>query len=76
MKLLFLLVLLVAGFIGLGFYQGWFHLNTQSDAGKTDVTLTVDKDKLSADQQRAKEKVQDLAQQAKDKAAATADKSK
>ena len=69
MKLVIILVIL-ACLAGLGFYQGWFHLGSQSSSGKSDITLTVDKDKMTADEQKAKEKVQSLGH----KAEATAEK--
>jgi hypothetical protein len=75
MKLLVPLVI-VAGLAGLGFYQGWFHLGSQNSAGKSDITLTVDKDKMNADEQKAKDKVQGLGRRADDKAAAAAEKTK
>jgi len=64
---LLLLIVLLAGLVGLGFYQGWFHFDSQNSSSKTDITITVDKDKLTADEQKAREKVQDLAHQAQDK---------
>jgi Cu/Ag efflux protein CusF len=41
------LIVLVAGFIGLGFYQNWF-------------TLTVDKEKMKKDTNTAKDAVKDV----------------
>ena len=56
--LLVVVVLLLVGIAGLGFYRGWFHLSTNSTDQKPSATITVDKDKIHADQEMAKEKVQ------------------
>jgi len=61
-------LLFIGGLVGFGFYQGWFQLGTQSNGGKADITLTVDKDKMNSDEQKAKEQIDDVAHQAKDKA--------
>ena len=63
--LLVLAVLLLVGVAGLGFYQGWFHLSTNSTDQKPSATITVDKDKIHADEEMAKEKVEGLGQKAK-----------
>ena len=73
---LILIVLIVAGVAGLGFYRGWFHVASDSAADKANVTLTVDKDKIEQDKNKAVDKVQDLGHQAKEKAAATTQKTK
>ena len=44
--LLIVLVLVVAGFVGLGFYLGWFHFASDSADDKPNITLTVDPDKF------------------------------
>jgi hypothetical protein len=63
--LLIVVVLLLVGIAGLGFYQGWFHLSTSRTDQKSNATITVDKDKIHADEAMAKEKVQDLGHKAK-----------
>jgi hypothetical protein len=61
-----MLVVLVAIALGaLGYYLGWFQVTRTDADGKPGVTVTVDKDKVHQDQERAKEK----ASQLKDKAA-------
>ena len=65
--LLVLAVLLLVGIAGLGLYRGWFHLSTNSTDQKPSATITVDKDKFHADEAMAKEKVQGLRQEAKEK---------
>jgi len=74
--LLFVCVLLVTGVAGLGFYQGWFHLSTDSADDKSNVTFTVDQDKFKKDEEKAKEKVQDLGHQVKKKTTAPTEKAK
>jgi hypothetical protein len=59
-RLLVVLVLLVVGIVCLGFYQGWFHVSTHTTDNKVNTTITVDKDKIHADEEKAKEKVQGL----------------
>ena len=60
--LLVVVVLLLVGIAGLGFYRGWFHLSTNSTDQKPSATITVDKDKIHADEEKAREKVQGLGQ--------------
>jgi hypothetical protein len=66
MKRLFtLVVLVVIAVAALGYYLGWFQVTRTDADGKPGVTVTVDKDKIHEDQQRAREK----ASQLKDKTA-------
>jgi len=44
-----LVVLIVGGFIGLGFYRGWFSVMWDSGAGKGHITGTMDEDKFKED---------------------------
>ena len=74
--LLVVVVLLLVGIAGLGFYQGWFHLSTNSTDQKSSTTITVDKDKIQEDEQSVKDKVQDFGQEAKEKTGEQADKVK
>jgi len=69
MRFRIVLVLIIAGIVGLGWYRGWFHLSSDRGADKSNVTLTVDKDKMQADKEKAVGKVQDLKHQASDGAA-------
>jgi hypothetical protein len=68
-----LLVLLVAVVIGLGVYLDWFKFSTgkSEDGGKMTVDLTIDKDKMKADADAAKEKAGTIGPKAR--AAAPAD---
>lgn len=49
-------LLAVVGVI-LGFYLGWFNFSSKNGAGKTDVTLSVDKDKIEADKDKLVDKI-------------------
>jgi hypothetical protein len=64
-NLMAVVVLLLACIVGLGFYQGWFHFSTSSTEHTSNATISVDQDKIRADEARAKEKVQDIERAAK-----------
>ena len=74
--LLVVIVLLLVGTAGLGFYRGWFSLSTDNTDHKPSATIMVDKDKIQEDEQRAKEKVQAFGQEAREKTGGRADKVK
>ncbi len=74
--LVFVFVLLLAGIAGLGLYRGWFRLSTDNTGQTPSATITVDKDRIQEDEQRAKEKVQAFGQEAKEKIGGRADKVK
>ena len=75
-RLLIVFVLLVVGVVGLGFYQGWFRLSLGRTDGKTNITGTVDEEKIERDKEKAKEKVQELEQKVREKTKAATDTSK
>jgi len=66
-RLLVVVVLLVAGIVGLGFYRGWFRLSTDNTDPNLNATITVDQDKIQADKEKAEDKVQDLGQKPRKK---------
>ena len=72
-RLLIVLVLVVAGVIGLGFYQGCWRLSTAGTDGKTNSPVTVDREKIEQDKEKAKEKVRELEQKVKEKTSAATD---
>ena len=74
--LMFVVFLLLVCVVGLGFYRGWFWLSTNSSDQKPSATITVDKDKIHADEKLAKEKVQGFGHEAKQKTDDRADKPK
>jgi hypothetical protein len=56
-KFLLVLVLVAACVIGLGFYLGWFTVATAGDTpGKSGVNVTIDRDKIKSDAERARQK--------------------
>ena len=65
--LMFVVVLLLVGIVGVGFYRGWFQVSTDNTDQKPSATVTVDKDKIHADEQKAKEKMEGFGQEAKEK---------
>ena len=74
--LMFVAVLFLVGIVGVGFYRGWFQLSTDNKDQKPSATLTVDKGKIHADEQKAKEEMQGSRQAAKEKTGQWADKAK
>ena len=75
-RLLLVLVVVVAGVLGAGFYLRWFHVGSESAGGESTITFTVDKDKIRNDETKVMEKVHDLGHQVKDKVAGPTEKSK
>jgi len=73
-RMLLALVLIVAVVASLGFYMGWFHFSSGSDGNSAHITVSMDKDQIQEDKDKAVEKVQDLGQQAKDKVETTTQK--
>ena len=59
----------------IGFYQGWFQVASDNDKGKSNVTLSVDKDKIKEDSKTAASKVEDVGHQIKDKIEGSNEKS-
>jgi hypothetical protein len=52
------LVLLLVVAAGVGYYRGWFQVSTGGPGGNP--TITVDRDKLKADEEKAKKNVQEI----------------
>jgi hypothetical protein len=49
--------LIVAGVVGLGFYRGWFEMNSSSGEGTTRIELKVDQNKIHEDEKKAENRV-------------------
>ena len=67
MTLFKVFVVLLLCFVGVGFYQGWFVLSSNSGNGesnKVEVNLTVDADKAGEDAKAVEAKVRELTDQA------------
>ena len=73
-RMLLALALIVAVVAGLGFYTGWFHFSSGSDDNSAHLTVSVDKDQIQKDKDKAVDAVQDLGQQAEDKVETTTQK--
>ena len=57
-----LIIALVVGALaiaGVGVYQGWFQVGADNTKGKSNVTLSVDKEKIKEDSKAAVAKVED-----------------
>ena len=63
-----LLIVLVIGVAGIGFYRGWFTVSESREAvsHKVDVHVTVDPDKVKADAQTVKDKASELTGEVKE----------
>ena len=59
---LIFLFLLVVGVGCLGFYLGWFHMGSETTDGKTNVTFSVDQNKIKQDEHKVIDKVQGTGQ--------------
>jgi hypothetical protein len=62
-RILFILVLIVVGVGCLGFLLGWFHIGSDRNDGKIHITLTVDQNKIKADENKALDKVHGIGHQ-------------
>jgi hypothetical protein len=60
-------LLLAAGIAGLGFYLGWFSVSTARTKDTVNVTVTMDQDKIREDKEKAKEKVQEIGNQVRER---------
>ena len=74
--LVVLFVVLLVGIVVLGFLRGWFQLSTDTASQKPNATISMDKDKIHADEQKAKDKLQGFGQEAKEKIGGPAGKAK
>jgi len=74
-RLVFVLILVAAGIVGLGFYQRWFQVGSDKADGKSNVTLSVDTDKFQEDRKAVVANVQDAGRQIKDKVSGPSEKS-
>ena len=70
-RLIVVIGVMLAAFFVFGLYMGWFRVASNSADGKSNITLTVDKDKIEQDKDKAAARLQALGHQAKDKAVAT-----
>jgi predicted negative regulator of RcsB-dependent stress response len=72
--LLCVLVLILIGIAGFGFYRGWFSLSTENADHKPSATFSMDQDKIQADEEKVKDKVHDFGKTVKEKTGNQTDK--
>jgi hypothetical protein len=65
-KLLLLAVLSVVALAAVGFQRGWFQFASEGAGDKTNLTLTVDKNKIHEDEAKAKGTVHDAKEKVAD----------
>ena len=65
-RMLLVLAVIVAVVAGLGFYRGWFHVSSSSDDNNAHVTVSVDKDQIQEDKDKAVDKVEMMTQKAQE----------
>ena len=76
-RLITLIVLVIVVIACVGYYLDWFHLSTAQNGNKKDITISVDEAKIHTDTEKAKEKLKNIEQKAKDKfSTPSSDKSK
>jgi hypothetical protein len=54
-NLLVAIVVILAVVGGIGFYRGWFQVSTAGGDNKSNLTFTVDQDKLRDDEKKLKD---------------------
>lgn len=59
-RIFLVLVVVVAGVAGLGFYRGWFHLTSDRTSDTSNVTLTVDQGRIQEDKNAMRDKARDM----------------
>lgn len=69
--LVFIFVLLAVGTVGVGFYRGWFQVGSDSNDGKSNLTLSVDKNKIEKDEKTVAADIHKLGHQTTDNASTT-----
>jgi hypothetical protein len=62
-SVLLVIVLVIAGF---GYYRGWFVFGTSHEGDKTNINISVDKEKIRDDEKKAEDKVRNLGHKASD----------
>ena len=68
-KLLVVLVVLVIAAGAVGYWRGWFTVETKKEDGKTQVGLTINKDKFKEDRAALKKRVAERSKSIKEKIA-------
>ena len=66
-SLIIVVVLVLVGIAGFGYYRGWFAVSTNNTDQQPSATVTVDKAKFHEDEQKARDDVHGFGQEAKKK---------
>jgi chromosome segregation ATPase len=66
-NLIFTIVLVALIVGGFGYYRGWFGVATHSDDNKSNLNVSINKDKVQADEERAKQALHKLENKIKGK---------
>jgi ABC-type uncharacterized transport system substrate-binding protein len=61
-------VLVLAAAAGVGIYVGFFRVSSESTPEQSNITVSVDKDKLGQAKDKAKDQLKDFGQEVKEKA--------
>jgi len=62
------LVVIAIGVAVLGYYRGWFTVSSSSGDHEAGVNVTIDKDKLKEDKEKAKQQIKEKTKGLSDKA--------
>ena len=66
-KLIGTITVIAAIVVGAGLYLGWFSVSSDEQPGETNVKLSIDKDKIKEDTQKAGEKAKELGEKLEEK---------
>jgi hypothetical protein len=72
-RFVLVVVVLLLGVVALGYHQGWFTVSAQGDGRRSTIDVTVDKDKIQEDEEKAKNKAAELEKKLKEKAGEVGD---
>jgi hypothetical protein len=75
-RFLCIIAVIVVAVGGLGYYLGWFNFGSDRTHGTDNFTLTVHENKIKEDEEKAKEKLHNLGDRAKDAVAPGTEKKK
>ncbi|HEV3023453.1 MAG TPA: hypothetical protein VGX76_13355 [Pirellulales bacterium] len=66
-RLIITLVVLVVGVAALGYFEGWYQASTRQNDHKAELNISIDKDKIHDDAQRAKQAAENAGKELIDK---------
>ena len=62
-----LAVVLAIALVVTGFFRGWFNVSKTEDGEKTNINITIDREKIGEDKKKVKQKAGRLKERAKEK---------